>query len=205
MGRKGVPEKYISLVKYMYNQSETVVKCAVGTSNYFTVEVGLHQCSALSPFLSAIIMDVPTEAVRKSAPWQMLFADDVVLSAEERKELEEELEKWRDAFGKKGMKVSRARTENMCLHGTSRGGVRMESHQLPEVTEFKYLGSTLQSNRGADAQINKRTVSGVLCDKREYHRESKERYTRWLCSRLCFMPQRHCLWPAGMSGNWRQQ
>jgi len=85
MGRKGVPEKYISLVKDMYNQSETVVKCAVGTSNSFTVEVGLHQGSALSPFLSAIIMDVPTEDVRKSAPWQMLFDDDVVLSVEERK------------------------------------------------------------------------------------------------------------------------
>ena len=60
---------------YMYHQSETVVKCAVGTSNSFTVEVGLHLCSALSPFLSAIIMDVPTEDVRKSAPWQMLFAE----------------------------------------------------------------------------------------------------------------------------------
>ncbi len=32
-------------------------------------------------------MDVLTEDVRKSVPWQMLFADDVVLSAEERKEL----------------------------------------------------------------------------------------------------------------------
>ena len=175
MRRKGIPEKYINLVKDMYHQCETVVKCAAGTSNPFTVEVGLHQGSALSPFLFAIIMDVLTEGVRKSAPWQMLFADDVVLCAQERKELEEELEKWRDALEKRGMKVSRAKTEYMCLHGTSQGGVRMESQQLPEVTEFKYLGSTLQSNGGVDAEINKRTqsgwknwkkVSGVLCDKK---------------------------------------
>ena len=69
--------------------------------------------------------------------------------------MEEELEKWRDALEKRGMKVSRAKTEYTCLHGTSQGGVRMESQQLPEVTEFKYLGSTLQSNGGADADKHK--------------------------------------------------
>jgi len=58
------------------------------------------------------------------------------------------------------MKVSRAKTEYMCLHGTSQGGVKMESQQLPEVTEFKYVGSTLQSNGGTDAEVNKRTQSG---------------------------------------------
>ena len=86
----------------------------------------MSQPSALTPFLFAIIMDVLTEDVRKSAPWQMmLFADDIVLSAEQRKELEEEFGKWRDALEKRGMKVSRAKTEYMCLHVTSQGGVRM--------------------------------------------------------------------------------
>ena len=51
----------------------------------------------------------------------------------------------------------------------------MQSAQLPQVTKFKYLGSTLQSDGGMSTGINKRTqcgwnnwrkMSGVSCDKR---------------------------------------
>ena len=34
----------------------------------------------------------------------------------------------------------------MYLNGTQLGGAQMQSAQLPQVTEFKYLGSTLQSD-----------------------------------------------------------
>ena len=54
---KGVPEKYTRLVKDMYHQCESVVRCAAGTSEPFAVEVGLHQGSAFSPFLFAIMID----------------------------------------------------------------------------------------------------------------------------------------------------
>ena len=57
MRDKGVLEKYIRLVKGMYHQCETVVRCAAGTSEPFGVEVGLHQGSAFNPFLFAIMMN----------------------------------------------------------------------------------------------------------------------------------------------------
>ena len=159
----------------MYHQCETVVRCAAGTSEPFAVEVGLHQGSAFSPFLYAIMMDSLTENIRKEAPWQMMFADDVVLCAREKDVLELELEQWREALEKRRMKVLRAKTEYMCLNGTSLGSVKMQSAQLPQVTEFKYLGSTMQSDGDMTTEINKRTqcgwnnwrkMSGVLCDKR---------------------------------------
>ena len=50
-----------------------------GENSKFNVEVGLHQGSALSPYLFLILMDVLTERVRKEAPESMLFADDIVL------------------------------------------------------------------------------------------------------------------------------
>ena len=89
--------------------------------------------------------------------------------------LELELEQWREALEKTGMKVSRAKTEYMCLNGTPLGNVKMQSAQLPQVTEFKYLGSTLQSDGNMTTEINKRNqcgwndwrkMSSVLCDKR---------------------------------------
>ena len=86
--------------------------------------------------------------------------------------LELELEQWREALEKRGMKMSRAKTEYMCLNGTPLGSVKMQSAQLPQVTEFKYLGITVQSDGDMNAEVNKRilcgwrNMSGVLGDKR---------------------------------------
>ncbi|KAK3572051.1 hypothetical protein QTP86_022280 [Hemibagrus guttatus] len=49
------------VVQDMYERSRTVVRCAVGQTEEFKVEVGLHQGSALSPFLFAIVMDQLSE------------------------------------------------------------------------------------------------------------------------------------------------
>ena len=59
--RRGVSEQCIRLVKSMYHQCESVVRCAAGTSEPFAVEVGLHQGPAFSPFLFSIMMDSLTE------------------------------------------------------------------------------------------------------------------------------------------------
>ncbi|KAK3519182.1 hypothetical protein QTP70_022145 [Hemibagrus guttatus] len=64
MRKSGVAEKYVRVVQDMYERSRTVVRCAVGQTEEFKVEVGLHQGSALSPFLFAIVMDQLSEEVR---------------------------------------------------------------------------------------------------------------------------------------------
>ncbi|XP_037783490.1 uncharacterized protein LOC119579651 [Penaeus monodon] len=105
----------------------------------------------------------------------MMFADDVVLCSEEKADLEVDLERWHNRLEKRGMKVSRAKTEYMCLNGRQGGSVLMDDQQLPEVTKFKYLGSLLQSDGGVDKEISRRIqsgwnnwkrMSGVMCDKR---------------------------------------
>ena len=68
MRKSGIVEKYVRLVQDMYEESETVVRCAVGTTKSFKVKVKLHQGSALSPFLFAIIMDSLTDKVRREPP-----------------------------------------------------------------------------------------------------------------------------------------
>ncbi|KAK3519546.1 hypothetical protein QTP86_009603, partial [Hemibagrus guttatus] len=107
MRKSGVAEKYVRVVQDMYERSRTVVRCAVGQTEEFKVEVGLHQGSALSPFLFAIVMDQLSEEVRQESPWTMMFADDIVICSESREQVEENLERWRFALERRGMKVSR--------------------------------------------------------------------------------------------------
>ena len=85
MGEMGI--KYVQLVQDMYEGSETVVRCAAGTTESFKIKVGLHQGSALSPFLFAVIMDRLTDEVRREPPWTMQFADDIVICEETKEEV----------------------------------------------------------------------------------------------------------------------
>ncbi|KAK3541524.1 hypothetical protein QTP86_028648 [Hemibagrus guttatus] len=147
MRKSGVAEKYVRVVQDMYERSRTVVRSAVGQTEEFKVEVGLHQGSALSPFLFAIVMDQLSEEVRQESPWTMMFADDIVICSESREQVEENLERWRFALERRGMKVSRSKTEYMCVNEREGSGtVRLQGEEVKKVQEFKYLGSTVQSN-----------------------------------------------------------
>ena len=74
------------------------------------------------------------------------------------------------------MKVSRSKTEYLCINGRNDDEtVKMEDTKVPRVKEFKYLGSTVQENGGCEREVKKRVqagwngwrrVSGVICDKR---------------------------------------
>ncbi|KAK3540717.1 hypothetical protein QTP70_034635 [Hemibagrus guttatus] len=114
MRKSGVAEKYVRVVQDMYERSRTVVRCAVGQTEEFKVEVGLHQGSALSPFLFAMVMDQLSEEVRQESPWTMMFADDIVICSESREKVEENLERWRFALERRGMKVSRIQSNGEC-------------------------------------------------------------------------------------------
>ena len=77
----------------MYDDSMTAVRCAVGVTEWFKVDVGLHQVSALSPFLFAMLIDWLTNEVREESPWTMMFADDIVICGATREEVEARLER----------------------------------------------------------------------------------------------------------------
>jgi len=74
--------------------------------------VGVHQGSALSPLLFAIVVDVVTGRVRNGLMSDMmLYADDLVLTSETMEGLREKFWKWKEAFESKGLKVNLGKTK----------------------------------------------------------------------------------------------
>ena len=150
---RNVPEKYIRLIQDMYQGCKTVVRSAAGESNSFEVEVGLHQGSALSPYLFLLLMDVLTQDVRKDVPGSMMFADDIALCGDDETDMTEYLETWRNALEERGMRISRPKTQFMDFNfgqdnGQEREPVKILGEELQRVHHFKYLGSSVEATGG---------------------------------------------------------
>ncbi|KAK3521730.1 hypothetical protein QTP70_015848, partial [Hemibagrus guttatus] len=91
-----------------------------------------------------------------------------------QEQVEENLERWRFALERRGMKVSRSKTEYMCVNEREGSGtVRLQGEEVKKVQ--KYLGATVQSNGECGKEVKKRVqagwnggrkVLGVLCDRK---------------------------------------
>jgi Reverse transcriptase (RNA-dependent DNA polymerase) len=82
--RKLVPTKYVTLIKDMYTNVVTCVRACDGESDTFSIKIGLHQGSALSPYIFTLVMNEITKDIQRDISWYMFFADDVVLIDESK-------------------------------------------------------------------------------------------------------------------------
>ena len=152
---------YIKIIKDIYDGATTIVRSAAGLTEEFKVGVGLHQGSALSPFLFAIIIDKLTENIKKDASWYMLFADDIVLSRQNHRELEEDVEIWRNALERRGLKVSRSKTEYLRVGGVNDGEeLTLQGVTVKRAKNVKYLGSTVSSDGRREEEGRRRIQAG---------------------------------------------
>ena len=77
----------------------------------------------------------------------MLFADNIVLSRQNHKKLEKDLEIWRNALERRGLKVSWSKTEYLRVGGVDDGEeLKLRGEKLKRAKNFKYLGSTVSSD-----------------------------------------------------------
>ena len=98
MRKRGIPEKLIELVKATYKGAKTIVRTAVVNTLPFEIKVGLHQGSILSPFLLVLVLDTISCELRQGIPWELLFADDLVVMGETEEEMQEKWVKWQEGM-----------------------------------------------------------------------------------------------------------
>ncbi|XP_061686368.1 uncharacterized protein LOC133506339 [Syngnathoides biaculeatus] len=109
-------------------------------------------------------LDRLTGEVRLDSPWSMMLADDIVLCSESTEQAEEQLERCRYALERRGMKISRSKTEYMCVNERGGGGrAKLQEEEIAKVDDFKY-GKEVK--KWVQAGCNSWKVSGVLCDRR---------------------------------------
>ena len=109
----GVVEWLVRTIMAMYVGTKTRVKCGVGRSDWFEINVGLHQGSVLSPLLFTIVLEEISKNFRVGLPWELMYADDLAVAAETEEEMKEKLKLWVMELGRKGLKVNTGKTKIM--------------------------------------------------------------------------------------------
>lgn len=110
--KKGVIEAEVRVVMEMYREAETAVRLEDELSNWFGVNVGVHQGSVLSPLLFAIVLDALTEDLEKNMR-EVLYADDLVIIGDDWEDVKTKYEKWKYALESRGLKINVDKTKAM--------------------------------------------------------------------------------------------
>ncbi|GKA21145.1 retrovirus-related pol polyprotein LINE-1 [Tanacetum coccineum] len=136
----------------MYEGARTYVQMPTENSEYFPVDVGLHQGSAFSPYLFALILDELSRGIQESILWCLIFANDIVLVLDTPDGLNGRLEQWREMLEEKGLRVSREKTEYMrCDFNMNE---KDQNKEADDVTHRIQAG-----------WLKWRAATGILCDK----------------------------------------
>ena len=113
MRKLGIDEWLVRLVQSMYKDVRNRVRVGDGYSEEFGVGVGVHQGSVLSPLLFIIVLEALSKEFRTGCPWELLYADDLMISAESMEELLVKVQTWKTEMEKKGLRVNMGKTKIM--------------------------------------------------------------------------------------------
>ena len=170
MRKRNIPEGYIRLVQYMYLGATTRVKSKRGISEQFEVGIGLHQGSALSPFLFIMLVDTISQDVRTELPWELLYAYVLAISGITSTDTQNRLESWQKVLTDNGLKINVAKTEHLPTMP-----MEVNWEELKNLDHSKYLGSVIDKDGTVDRDVDLRVLAawsswskltGVLYDRK---------------------------------------
>jgi len=117
MRKLRVKEWLVSAVMSMYTGAKSVITTVYGNSNSFKVKISIHQGSALSPLLFVIVMEALSRELRLALPWELLYADDLIVIAETEEDSIKRLNDWKDNVENRGIRVTHTQTTILWLYG----------------------------------------------------------------------------------------
>ena len=156
----GVEEWLVQTVMAMYERARTVVRTKQGYSTEFEVKVGVHQGSVLSPLLFVAVMEVVTRGVKEGLPWELLYADDLVLVAQSKEELREKVLRWKECMELKGLKVNIEKTK--VVRSGKSGGEMVKTVRWPCAVCGKGVGANSIQCSDCCGWVHKR-CGGARC------------------------------------------
>ena len=206
--RMGVCATTVRTMKSLYSSQTAAVKVEGELSDWFDVSKGVRQGCLVSPLMYNLYSE---EVLRKSADdmsWigirisgrqinNLRYADDIVLIATSKEELQRLLDKLNQVSGNYGMRINTKKTKVMAA---TRNGeilnISVSGKRLEQVDCFKYLGSLISKESDCSKEIRARlgTARTALKDLDKIWKE------RSLRSAIKLRVVRTLVWPVAIYG-----
>ena len=172
---KGVPQKYINLVKALYSNTTSRVRAYGELSYDFTTSSGVRQGCPLSPFLFNFIIDLLLEITLSSTEFSGIdllpggslidleYADDIVLFGEDADKMQSLLLELSNNARMFGMRFSPSKCKLLLQDWpASTPELRIGSEVVERVDNFTYLGSLISPNGLVSDEISARIQKARL-------------------------------------------
>ena len=168
MRKLGVQEWLIRWVQSLYRGARSSVRIGDTYSEEFQVKVGVHQGSVLSPLLFITVLEVLSREFRTGCPWELFYADDLVIMSKTLNELLEKLKTWKKGMEAKGLKANMTKTKLM-ISGPELNLLR-DSGKYPCAVCRKGVGSNAIYCTGCAHWVHKRCsgIKGTLANSTDF-------------------------------------
>ena len=166
----GVHKKYINIVKEMYKGGTAQIR-----TETLSRKIKITKCVPQGDTLSPVMFTSALEEIFKRLNIEtgvkingerlsnLRFADDIILFAENEKQLQNLLKDLNTEGKKDGLKMNKNKAKIMCnevAKSQHRQGISIDGEQLEEVNEYKYLGRLLTPEDEIAKEIYQRITAG---------------------------------------------
>ena len=111
MRKLGIEEWAIRVIQGIYSNARSRVRVNRQYSKEFGVGVGVHQGSELSPLFFIMVLETLSCEFSLVVPWEILYADDLVIIADSMGECITKLKAWKANMEEKGLRVNMKKTK----------------------------------------------------------------------------------------------
>ena len=159
----GIPEKLVSLIIALYENTECCVRTHEGNTRYFHIMSGVKQGCVLSPLLFVLVIDYVLrdctgfgiQICDNKRLADLDFADDITLMEANKERLQDLLEVIREKASLLGLKINSDKTKSMAT-SDSPLGLKCGDNTVEQVVDFRYLGSTVERTGSSEKEVQSR-------------------------------------------------
>ena len=161
MGKIGASPKLINVTNSIYKYVEGCVRLNGQISKKLKMEKGMKQGDCLSPLLFIIFIDQIIKQCKrgtrqyKVGNWKMreiniqaqVYADDIILIAKNKQDLQLAVAEWAGSLEERGMKVNCKKSKVMKIGKEQENiEIKWEGEILEQVSSYDYLGVTISED-----------------------------------------------------------